>query len=218
MICGCAFCYDRRAVLDRRRFLGLAAAAPLPWLAGCRSAPVELFNGQDLSGWEGDERLWLVENGEIVGRSPGISENVFLATNERFEDFRLNLEVRLVDNQGNSGVQFRSEREQGSTEMIGYQADIGPTWWGNLYDESRRRENLAVADAAFMEKLIRKDDWNQYEIRALGPAIRLTINGRRTVEYVETDESVPRTGRIALQIHSGPPLEVRFRNLLLETL
>lgn len=179
---------------------------------------MELFNGRDLSGWEGDESLWLVENGEIVGRSPGIAQNVFLATTESYEDFTLNLEVLLVDNQGNSGVQFRSERDPNSTEMIGYQADIGPGWWGNLYDESRRRENLAVADPAFMEKLIRKDDWNQYEIRALGETIRLVINGRRTVEYVETDESIPRSGRIALQIHSGPPLEVRFRNLVLETL
>jgi len=205
-------------VFHRRRFLGLAAAASLPWLAGCTSEPVELFNAHDLSGWEGDESLWLVENGEIVGRSPGISHNVFLATTDRYEDFTLNLEVLLVDDQGNSGVQFRSERDPNSTEMIGYQADIGPGWWGNLYDESRRRENLAVADPAFMEKLIRKDDWNQYEIRALGRTIRLVINGRRTVEYVETDESIPRSGRIALQIHSGPPLEVRFRNLVLETL
>ncbi len=205
-------------MLDRRRFLGLAAAAPLPWLAGCSSAPVELFNGRDLSGWEGDKSLWLVEDGEIVGRSPGIKQNVFLAAAGSYEDFTLSLEVRLVNNQGNSGIQFRSERDPNSTEMIGYQADIGPGWWGNLYDESRRRENLAAADAAFMEKLIRKDDWNQYEIRADGATILLKINGRRTVQYVETDDSIPRSGRIALQIHSGPPLEVRFRKLRLETL
>lgn len=224
----------------RRRFFHSAAAcAALPLLPSCAAPPeatdepdpanapgvstgsrltagTELFNGTDLSGWDGDRELWLVENGEIVGRSPGIGKNVFLATEERFEDFVLRLEVLLVNDQGNSGVQFRSERDPGSTEMIGYQADIGPTWWGNLYDESRRRVNLAVADSVLIEQIVRKNDWNQYEIRAEGPRIRLAINGRETVDYAEADDSIPRGGRIALQIHSGPPLEVRFRALQLE--
>lgn len=217
-------------MIDRRIFLTFAAS--LPWLPGCSQTPAgeepapeesaaepqPLFNGRDLSGWEGDTSLWLVEDGEIVGRSPGIDENVFLATMDRYEDFVLDFEVLLVDDQGNSGVQFRSERDPDSTEMIGYQADIGPSWWGNLYDESRRRENLAVADAALIDEIVRKGDWNQYQIQAQGPRIDLAINGRRTVEYVEPDDAIPRSGRIALQIHSGPPIEVRFRRLLLTAL
>ncbi len=207
--------------MDRRTFLALSAGASLPWAVACTSPAdpaSELFNGRDLSGWEGDESLWLVEDGAIVGRSPGIGENVFLATTGSYENFVLRMQVLLVNDQGNSGVQFRSEREPNSTEMIGYQADIGPGWWGNLYDESRRRKNLAEADPVLIERTLRKGDWNDYEIRAEGARFRLLINGVETVDYIEDDPAIERSGRIALQIHSGPPLEVRFRNLRLEGL
>ncbi len=207
--------------MDRRKFLAVSAGASLPWSGAC-SGPanraVELFNGRDLTGWEGDQSLWLVEDGAIVGRSPGIGENVFLATTDSYENFVLRMRVLLVNDQGNSGVQFRSEREPGSTEMIGYQADIGPGWWGNLYDESRRRKNLAEADPALIERTLREGDWNDYEIRAEGARVQLLINGVETVDYTEEDAAIERSGRIALQIHSGPPMEVRFRNLRLERL
>ena len=115
-------------MLHRRRFLAFAAVSALP-LRAAEDGFRPLFNGRDLTGWEGDPSLWLAEDGAIVGRSPGIRQNVFLATVERFENFILRLDVRLLEDKGNSGIQFRSEREPDSTEMIGYQADIGPGWW-----------------------------------------------------------------------------------------
>jgi hypothetical protein len=201
----------------RRGFLATCAAPAL------QGSPVEegfkpLCNGRDLSGWEGDTSLWLVEDSMLVGRSSGITYNDFLATKHSYSDFILRLEVHLVSNSGNSGIQFRSERVRDSTEMIGYQADIGPTWWGSLYDESRRRKTLAGPSEELAKTVVKPDGWNTYEIEARGKQIRLKLNGTTTVDYEETDPAIPATGRIALQIHSGPALEVRFRNLRLRVL
>ena len=177
-----------------------------------------LFNGRDLAGWEGDSLLWLVEDGMIVGRSPGIGYNDFLATEKSYSDFVLRLQVHLVGNEGNSGVQFRSERVEGSMEMVGYQADIGPTWWGGLYDESRRRRMLVEQDADLINKLVRPDEWNDYEIEARAKRIRLKLNGTTTADDEETEEGIAPEGRIAMQVHSGPALEVHFRNIRLRQL
>ena len=204
--------------VTRRAFLSGAAAGLLGAAAAVRLQAQEdgfepIFNGADLTGWEGDPLLWVVEDGELVGRSPGIPYNDFLATEERFGDFTLRFDVRLVDNIGNSGMQFRSERVPGSMEMAGYQADVGEGWWGDLYDESRRRETLVDADPAVIAKALKPNEFNAYEVRATGPNITLSINGAVTAEYVEQDDSVARDGRLAVQIHSGPALEVRFRNI-----
>ena len=199
----------------RRVFLAACSATAL---AASDDGFEPLFNGRDRSGWQGDPLLWLAEGDMLIGRSPGIAYNDFLATERSYSDFILRLQVHLVNNSGNSGVQFRSERAPGSTEMIGYQADIGPGWWGSLYDESRRRKTLAGPAEELVRKLVRADGWNDYEIEARGPRIRLKLNGTTTVDYEETDPGIPATGRIALQVHSGPALEVRFRNIRLRTL
>jgi hypothetical protein len=177
-----------------------------------------LFDGQSLAGWQGDPLLWVIEDSMLIGRSPGIGYNDFLATGKSFANFTLRLQAQLVDNTGNSGIQFRSERVTGSMEMSGYQADIGPEYWGNLYDESRRNTNLAVADAKVLKKGLKPTDWNEYEIHAEGAHVVLKINGGTTVDYTETDSSVAPAGRIAVQIHSGPALEVRFRDIRIKEL
>lgn len=193
-------------------------------LLGCSTGSVDepsfqpLFDGEALTGWQGDESLWLVEDGAIVGRSPGIDYNDFLATERSYGDFILRFEIWLLDNSGNSGVQFRSERVPGETEMIGYQADVGPTYWASLYDESRRRKTLAAPDEETLERALKPNDWNEYEIHAEGQRIVLKLNGVTTVDYTETDAAIPLAGRIALQIHSGPPMEVRFRDIQIRDL
>ena len=95
------------------------------------------FNGRDLSGWQGDTALWSVENGEIVGRTAGLKQNEFLKNDLVFGDFRLRVQVQLVGNRGNSGIQFRSEPIDGGL-VKGYQADVGAGWWGKLYEEHGR--------------------------------------------------------------------------------
>jgi hypothetical protein len=176
-----------------------------------------LFNGKDLSGWEGDRQLWKVEGGLLVGDSPGIQRNQFLATKKSYGDFELRLEFRLRDGVGNSGVQFWSKRVPKSTEVSGFQADIGENYWGSLYDESRRAKQLATAPPE-LEKTLRKNDWNTYVIRAVGDRITLKLNGVTTVDYREPDAAIPRSGIIAVQVHSGPKLRVEFRNLRIREL
>lgn len=173
-----------------------------------------IFNGKDLTGWEGDAKLWLVEDGALVGRSPGIKYNDFLATTKTYGDFVLRFQVKLVDNKGNSGVQFRSKRvPPPSHEVSGYQADIAAGWWGKLYDEARRNRVLAGPSDEVLKKALKPGDWNDYEIEAIGNRIKLSINGVVTVDYTEADEKIAREGIIAVQIHSGGPMEVQFRNL-----
>ena len=174
---------------------------------------VPLFNGKDLTGWQGDEKLWIVEDGTLIGRSAGIRHNDFLATTKSYGDFVLRLQVRLLKDKGNSGVQFRSKRVPNSHEVSGYQADIGKGWWGSLYDESRRNRILVRADGAKLKKALKPGDWNEYEISAIGDKITLSINGTKLVDYTETDPKIARTGIIAPQVHSGGPLEIQFKNI-----
>lgn len=191
---------------------GLLSALLCSTLSAADTEWEPLFNGTDLTGWDGDLTLWKVVDGAIVGDSPGIKHNQFLKTKCNYDDFELRLEFRLKDGVGNSGIQFRSKPVENSTEVSGYQADIGENYWGCLYDESRRNKVLAQADAK-LNDVLKKDDWNEYVIRAEGDHITLTINGVKTVDYREPDADITRTGFIALQVHSGPPLKVEFRKI-----
>ncbi|MBI1347417.1 DUF1080 domain-containing protein [bacterium] len=195
--------------------VSLVCCAAFPLFA---AEPQALFNGKDLSGWEGKLDYWSVKEDAIVGTSPGLKENYFLATKEEYGDFELRFEIKLHDSGANSGVQFRSQRIPGSTEMIGYQADIGQGYWGALYDESRRRKILAAPDPELIKKTLKPGDWNEYVVRAVGKHITLSINGVNTVDYLEPDDEIARTGHIALQVHSGGPFQVEFRKLTLKPL
>lgn len=203
--------------VNRRGFLAaLSTALAAPLASSAEDGFVPLFNGTDLTGWEGDPFLWKVEDGMLIGRSPGIAYNDFLTTVREYSDFVLRFEIHLLDDVGNSGVQVRSRRVPGSMEMIGYQADVGPTYWGSLYDESRRRVTLAEPSESTLRRALRHDDWNKYEVSAIGKRVVLKLNGIVTVDYTETDDSFEQTGLIGLQVHSGPPLEARFRNIRIQ--
>jgi len=169
-----------------------------------------LFDGKTLDGWEGDPDLWGVENGMLVGRSPGIQKNAFLCTTRTFQDFELRLSFRLVAGQGNSGIQFRSRKLR--DHVSGYQADIGEGVWGCLYDAGRRNTLLAKAPAA-PENTLDSDRWHEYVIRCEGPRIMLQLDGRKTADYVESEPDIEQDGIIALRLHAGPPMEIHFRDI-----
>jgi len=199
----------KKAVAFGLLMIGAAAIA-----AEAEEGFAPIFNGKDLTGWEGDAKLWLVEDGVLVGRSTGIKYNDFLATTKSYGDFVLRLQVKLVDNKGNSGVQFRSKRvPPPSHEVSGYQADIAPGWWGKLYDEARRNKVLAGPKAEDLNKALKPNDWNDYEVEAVGNKVKLSINGVVTVDYTEEDEKIAREGILAVQIHAGGPMEVQFKNI-----
>jgi putative membrane-bound dehydrogenase-like protein len=190
-------------------FAYLRGKSQVPMLATKDNATA-FFNSRDLTGWTGESRLWSVENGEIVGKSPGIGGNTFLLSDLAAENFRLSLDVKLVKNEGNSGVQFRSEPLNGYNEMRGYQADIGVGWWGKLYEENGR----AVLSDKSGEPFLKSGDWNHYEIEAIGSHIRTWLNGQLCVDV--NDPPGKSRGQFALQLHAGGPTEVRFRNIKLE--
>lgn len=182
--------------------------------------PHSLFDGKTFAGWEGNLKIFRIEDGAIVGGSmkTALPNNEFLCTTKRYSDFVLRAKFKVTGERVNAGIQFRSERIPNNHEVIGYQADIGQNYWGALYDESRRKKVLISPDAAALDKVLKRDDWNDYVIRAEGKRIRLSINGYQTVDYTESDDSIKQSGVICLQIHSGPPSEARYKDIMIEEL
>ncbi|MGV3587416.1 MAG: 3-keto-disaccharide hydrolase [Adhaeribacter sp.] len=189
-----------------------------------RPKQVRLFDGKTFRGWEGDTlRNWRIQEGALVGGSltEKVPHNEFISTTKSYANYILKLKFKLTGSEGfiNGGVQFHSQRIQNPAyEMIGYQADIGKGYWGSLYDESRRNKLLATADSMQIKKLLRPNDWNDYQVHTEGQRIRIFLNGTQTVDYTETDLAIPQSGRIALQIHGGGKAQVYYKDIILEEL
>src|SRR4051794_35269868 len=147
--------------------------------------PERLFDGKSFKGWEGNRQVFRVQEGAIVGGSmeKGLPHNEFLCTTRTFRDFELRLKCRLIGAEANGGVQFRSRRMPNDPEGSGYQADMGQTYWGCLYDESRRNKVLAAPPPDVIRRILKPNDWNDYRIRCEGRHIRLWLNGAQTVDY-----------------------------------
>ena len=175
-----------------------------------------LFDGTSFEGWEGNLKFFRIEDGAIVAGNLNtqIPRNEFLCTKQRFSDFELNLQVKVKGDGANAGIQFRSERIPNHHEVMGYQADVGKGWWAKLYDESRRKKILAApTNKQEYEQHVKLWDWNDYRIRCEGRRVQLWINGYKTVDFTEYDDTIPGDGIIGLQIHSGPPCEAWYRNI-----
>ncbi len=207
-----------------------------------------IFNGHDLTGWEGDPRLWSVKDGAITGQTttenPAKGNTFLIWTNGTVGDFELRCSFKLVpgDDKGfaNSGIQYRSKVVDPANWVVGgYQADMeaGPNYTGILYEErfrgimALRGEKVlydakgqkhvlgTVGRAADIEASLRKGDWNEYVIIAQGDHLQQFVNGKQTVDVTDQDESKrAMTGVLALQLHAGPPMMVQFKDLRLKTL
>jgi hypothetical protein len=191
-----------------------------PGFAQQHKGPVALFDGKTFKGWEGDTvHTWRIENNSFIGGSlkDTVPHNEFLCTTESVNDFELILQFKLVGTGFvNAGVQFHSQRSANpSYEMIGYQADLGKGYWASLYDESRRNLTLANPTDALINKILKPGEWNDYKIQSKGKRIQIWLNEKQTVDYTETDETIPHTGYIALQVHGGGKVEVAYRNIKL---
>jgi len=200
----------------------LLVVCALSSVAVAGSIIIVLFDGKTFNGWEGNLKIFRIQDGAIVGGSlkEKVVQNEFLCTKQEYSDFVVRLKFKLLgDPKGaNAGIQFRTQRIPNHHEVIGYQADIGQNYWGALYDESRRKKVLAGPTPEEVQKLARPNDWNEYVIRAQGRRIRLELNGRQTVDYTEADEGIQQTGRICVQIHGGPPSEAWYKDITIETL
>lgn len=181
----------------------------VPQIATAETAAA-FFNGKDLANWNGNLDVWRVENGEIVGSSKtGLKHNEFLKSEFVLENFRLVFQMKLTPNNANSGIQFRSEPFE-AYEMKGCQADAGAGWWGKLYEENGR----ALLSSKPCDAFVKTNDWNTYEILAVGSKIRTAINGQLCPDL--DDPKVAQRGITGLQVHSGGPTEVRFKGFELE--
>jgi hypothetical protein len=184
-----------------------------------------LFNGKDLTGWDGDPEMWSVRDGAIVGCSDGkpFKVNTFsIYKGGSFANFILKVDIKLRNN--NSGINFRSEQLSGPGWIVsGLQADASEVGaeksaWGNFYEErGRSRTMMKTPDEGWniAKSIVHHGDWNSYEILADGDHFKLTLNG---VVTIDQHAPAPPSGIIALQLHSGQEMRVDFRNLKLKKL
>jgi hypothetical protein len=171
-----------------------------------------IFNGKDLDGWEGLTQYWSVKDGAIVGTAGAekVPFNTFLWTKKRYKDFELKCYVRLMDGQGNSGVQIRSEvLNQQQLSAKGPQCDIGQQFWGSLYGENFGGM-MKAAPVDVVKKALKPADFNDYYIKCVGKHVTIKLNGETTVD--DDFEKMPEDGRIGLQLHGGHVMEVTFKN------
>lgn len=186
---------------------------------------VSLFDGKTLTGWKtvdpAHSALWsvadsMIKSGDGVKKIP---ENTYLHTLKEYGDFEFRCLFRLhgdpTTGMINSGIQYRSVLEGG--KIVGYQADIGNGYWGDIYDEHRRGK-LVGGDLRILKHLLKEDGWNSYIIRCKGNRHELYINGVKTCDYIEKDSKIPQKGVIAVQIHSGGVAQVEFRDLTISDL
>ncbi len=199
---------------------------------------VSMFNGTDLAGWDGKPGGWRVEDGAITGEStpekPLDAAHYLFWTGGTPKDFVMRFEYKLVG--GNSGVQIRSKRV-GDYDAWGYQADMemGPDWTGCLFQHDREavvlrgkkatiapdgtRKESTFADTAELLKIVKPEEWNTYEVSAVGSTVTLSINGQLMCEVDDQDAAMAcHEGHIGLQMHPGPPMKVQFRNLRIKIL
>ena len=178
-----------------------------------------MFDGKSLDGWEGNLKMFRVEDGAIVAGNlkSKIPHNEFLCSKKEYGDFELRLKVKAIGKGVNAGIQFRSKRVPNHHEVSGFQADVGKAWGGKLYDESRRNKMLA-GEGEDNSKLVKDGEWNDYVIRCKGNHIQLFLNGTKTVDYTEKDPEIATKGVIGLQIHGGPPSEAWYKDISIKTL
>jgi hypothetical protein len=223
----------------------VAADGPSP------AAPAEptdmklLFNGKDLTDWEGDPRLWSIKDGVVRGETTKEKQtkgNTFLVwKGGELGDFELRLSFKIHN--GNSGIQYRSKLLDAKPDaenkwvVSGYQAEVEdtPGKVGFLYHEKGRGyiNNVGdkvevgedgklkvvgkLGDKDAIGKTYNKGDWNDYVIIAKGNHIQHFLNGHQTVDVTDNDpKGRSLKGILALQIHAGPPMVVEFKNVRLK--
>ena len=199
---------------------------------------VPIFNGRDMTGWEGKPGWWKVEDGALTSEStpekPCKKCNYLMWRDGKAADFELKLKYRIIG--GNSGVQFRS-RELPDWDIAGYQADLDAPgqWTGCLYDVNTGRAAVSmrgqktvidpdgkkqitnVADSKELGKVVKKNDWNQYHVIARGSHILLKINGVLMTEVTDNEKGkASKEGIFAFQMHPGPPMKVQFKDIRLK--
>ncbi|MGB4401049.1 MAG: DUF1080 domain-containing protein [Daejeonella sp.] len=182
---------------------------------GCSPKFSPLFNNNDLSGWKihGTEK-WYVQNGELISESGPDKGYGYLATDKNYKNFILSVEFKQEAN-GNSGVFIRSNIT--GTRVNGWQVEVAPPglFTGGIYESYGR--NWLIKPDPEDEKVLKPDDWNKMIIEARNDEVTTWLNGKQMV-YLKDELIGKGEGSIALQIHSGGGIKVRWRNIKIQQL
>jgi hypothetical protein len=180
-----------------------------------KSEIISLFNGENLDGWiiYGTEK-WYVEDNELVCESGPDKQYGYLGTEKNFDDFILSLQFKQ-ENNGNSGVFFRSTVD--GTKVKGWQVEVAPPGLhsGGIY-ESYGRGWLIKPDSS-KDSIVKMGEWNDMKIKVIGNDVTTWINN---TEMIEINDSIigKGIGGVALQIHDGGGIKVRWKNLKIQKL
>jgi hypothetical protein len=225
------------------------AASPSPAAKSDRERDAEgfvpLFNGRDLTGWDGNPKFWSAKDGTITGQTtaenPAKANTFLIYTGGDVDNFELRFKYKIVG--GNSGVQYRSKVKDPKNWVVGgYQGDFeaGKTYSGILYDEAgiaggrqimanrgkkvtysadgqKKEEDLPMTSEE-LQKAIKNEDWNEYVIIADGNHLTHKINGNTTSEVIDESPKALKSGVLALQLHAGPPMKVQFKDIKIKKL
>ncbi len=177
-------------------------------------AQKSIFNGRNLKGWtaHGTEK-WYVQNGELVCESGPDKQYGYLSTNKSYKDFTLELEF-LQEANGNSGVFFRSSIE--GTKISGWQVEVAPlnNNTGGIYESYGR--GWLIQPSQEDQKWLKTGEWNKLKIVVKGDEVTTFLNGHQMINL--QDEKIGKgTGFIALQIHDGGGIKVRWKNIRIKS-
>ena len=210
----------------------------VPTLAIAQDGFKSLFNGKDLTGWDGNPELWKVENGEIVGTTTGpeqLKYNQFLIWRGGvLKNFELRVKVKQSGN--NTGIQYRSREfpETGKWSVGGYQCDIHPAApnnamvygekWGGILAQNGQR---VVIDPEGKKWLVGEHEpvsvdiaeWHEYTVTAQGNHLVHKIDGRMTIDLLDFGTKTQALeGLLAFQLHRGPAMTVQIKDVMLKEL
>jgi len=182
------------------------------------SETIKLFDGKDLTGWEGHKNLWSVEDGVIVGKNTEpVKVSTYLLTQRKYSDFRLLATVKLVRSEMHSGIALwgRNAPEKGDRYTYAGHLVMFPSGWG-MHDLFGR--NGLPVDGGPARKVGKQHDWNELEILAQGNRVRVAVNGTQVVDWRDPEPKRIHEGPIGLQLHANTvPQEVHFKGLVLTT-
>jgi len=170
------------------------------------------------SNWKGLNNYWKIEGRSVTGSAAVDPKfNTFLCSQKSYGDFELKFKVRLVNGQGNSGIQIRSSIVNLEKFVVhGAQCDIGQQYWGSLYGEGVGGM-MKASPGDFVKKHVQTKDFNLYEIRAVGNQVTIKVNGQTAVDEAfpttPNKKPLPSEGIIAFQLHQGGPMTVEFQEI-----
>lgn len=176
---------------------------------------VSIFNGKDLSGWtiNGTEK-WYVEKGELICESGPDKAYGYLSTDKKYKNFDLTLQFKQ-EAEGNSGIFFRSSID--GVKISGWQAEVAPPnhSTGGIYESYGR--GWLIKPEVEKDKFLKYGQWNTYRLKVVGDEVTTWVNGHEMI-HLKDEKIGAGEGFIALQIHDGGGIKVRWKNIKIKEL